>query len=112
MAELKRTKRKNSGLPAPKGALSPVKRKHALTHNGHVGSTCSRKLRRKRGNTVTAHTLPPELRELAQGLHPASYLLELGRSGAAQGSAFLAGVATVPRDEGRISSEVWISSRS
>lgn len=51
-----RTKPKNSGLPAPKGTLSPVKRKQALTHNGHVGAPCSRKLGRKRKNTVTAHT--------------------------------------------------------
>lgn len=61
MAELKEQSRKTLVSQLPRELFPPVKRKHALTHNGHVGSTCSRKLGRKRRNTVTAHTLSPEL---------------------------------------------------
>lgn len=116
MAELKEQSRKHSGLPASKGTLSPVKKKACSHTQWTRGIYVLRKLGRKRRNTVTAHTLPQSRAEGAQPLgrclQPAGYLQELGQSGAAQGPAFFAGVAAVPRDEGWISSEVWISSRS
>ena len=66
----------------------------------------------KYGNFAHSASGAEGAQRLGRRLHPASYLQELGRSGAAQGSACLAGVAAVSRGEGRISSEVWISSWS